>query len=230
MATNPDWIPQNHEALYEQATITQNYLSNEEERARMGFGADTLQAQWLDKEFTPKFTALATAYRDWLNPAKRTIVKTNKLYRVEKVFKAAYRQLYTGFLKNNPLVADSDLLAMGLPECKKGRTHAPVATEAPGCRVDSSKIGRLAFHFYSKGDHRRAKPAGQHGAELVWNICDAPPERWDELRHSTFHTRSPILLTFEHDQRGQAVYFALRWENTRGEKGPYCDIKRATIP
>jgi hypothetical protein len=230
MSGHKDWIPQNHDALYEQATLTLAYLSNAAERARMGFGADTLQGQWLDNEFTPKFTALATVYRDWLNPARRTIVKTNKLYLVEKAFKVAYRQLYTGFLKNNPLVANADLLAMGLPERNKGRTHAPVAAEAPGCSVDTSTIGRLKFHFYSKGDHRRAKPAGQHGVELVWDICDAEPTRWDELRHSTFHTRSPILLTFEHDQRGQAVFFALRWENTRGQKGPYCDIKRATIP
>ncbi|MDR2362267.1 MAG: hypothetical protein LBD91_06005 [Prevotellaceae bacterium] len=29
---------------------------------------------------------------------------------------------------------------------------------------------------------------------------------------------------------GKTVYFALRWENTRGEKGPWSDIMSATVP
>jgi hypothetical protein len=35
---------------------------------------------------------------------------------------------------------------------------------------------------------------------------------------------------FENDQRGKTVYFALRWENTRGEKGPWSAIQIAIIP
>jgi hypothetical protein len=39
------------------------------------------------------------------------------------------------------------------------------------------------------------------------------------MTHSAVNTHSPCTFIFEHDQRGKTVYFALRWENTRGEKG-----------
>jgi hypothetical protein len=55
-------------------------------------------------------------------------------------------------------------------------------------------------------------------AEIAWIISDVPPTKWEELIHSNFDTRSPFILSFENDQRGKTVYFALRWENTRGEK------------
>jgi hypothetical protein len=85
--------------------------------------------------------------------------------------------------------------------------------------------------FFEKSNgHKRGKPAGQHGAEIRWDILDAPPARWDELIHSDIDTSSPFTLWFEHDQRGKTVYFAARWENTRGKKGPWSDIFSAIIP
>jgi hypothetical protein len=39
-----------------------------------------------------------------------------------------------------------------------------------------------------------------------------------------------ILQRVGFPQRGKTVYFALRWENTRGEKGPWSEIMSAIIP
>jgi hypothetical protein len=32
------------------------------------------------------------------------------------------------------------------------------------------------------------------------------------------------------EDRGKKLYFALRWENTRGEKGPWSEIHSTIIP
>jgi hypothetical protein len=66
--------------------------------------------------------------------------------------------------------------------------------------------------------------------EIGWTQSDTPITRWDELTHSNVDTNSPFTLSFENDQRGKTVYFALRWENTRGEKGPWSGIASAIIP
>ncbi|MDR1864959.1 MAG: hypothetical protein LBR08_05235 [Bacteroidales bacterium] len=71
---------------------------------------------------------------------------------------------------------------------------------------------------------------GVRGAEIRWLISATPPVNWDDLRHSEFDTRSPFTMSFSGDQRGQTVYFALRWENNTGEKGPWCEIQSAIIP
>jgi hypothetical protein len=69
-----------------------------------------------------------------------------------------------------------------------------------------------------------------HGAEIGWGVLDEPPVNWSQLVHSSFDTASPFRLSFEGDQRGRRLYFALRWENTRGAKGPWSEIMDAVIP
>jgi hypothetical protein len=66
--------------------------------------------------------------------------------------------------------------------------------------------------------------------ELAWAILPAPTVDWKELIHSSFDTHTPLRLTFDGTERGKTVYFALRWENTRGEKGPWSEIMSAIIP
>jgi hypothetical protein len=50
------------------------------------------------------------------------------------------------------------------------------------------------------------------------------------LSYSEFNTKPPFTLSFHGEQRGKTVYFALRWENTTGEKGPWSEIENAIIP
>ncbi|MDR0754310.1 MAG: hypothetical protein LBF04_02865, partial [Prevotellaceae bacterium] len=70
-----------------------------------------------------------------------------------------------------------------------------------------------------------------HGAEIRWQVFDTQQEvHLDELINSSFDTNSPLTLEFNDRQRGKVLYFALRWENTRGEKGPFGPILNAIIP
>jgi hypothetical protein len=39
-----------------------------------------------------------------------------------------------------------------------------------------------------------------------------------------------MQLVFNGEQRGTTLYFAMRWENNRGEKGPWNDIINVIIP
>jgi hypothetical protein len=232
MSRIQDWLPRSPEALFNQASQTVNYLSIVANRVRMGLGDGTPQGEWFDADFTPKFDAFSSAWSNYRDPATRTKILITQLDEAEKVFNPAYRKLYTGFLKDSPLVTDDDLVAMGLPKRPSGERHpSPVAAKAPDCDTDTSVPGQVSFHYYEKeGGHKRAKPAGQHGVELAWTIGDTLPARWDELTHSSFDTRTPLTLPFENDQRGRTLYYALRWENTRGEKGTWSVIASVIIP
>jgi hypothetical protein len=232
METRTDWLPQGHEALQSEATQTYEFLSIPANRERLGFSPLTPYGRWFDLEFTTRYQTFSDAVDDWKNLAERTKLKTDTMNTAEKAFIPYYRQLYPGMLKGNPMVTDTDLEAMGLPKHSGGGgSDAPVATEPPGIDVDTSIIGRLGIHFFKKGHkHKKGKPAGQHGAEIRWMISDTPPARWNDLLHSDIDTHTPFTLEFENDQRGQTVYFALRWENTTGKKGPWSEIQRVIIP
>ncbi|MDR1053035.1 MAG: hypothetical protein LBL39_02575 [Planctomycetaceae bacterium] len=231
MPTSNDWLKHNHEELFDQATLTVTYLQDYMVRDRIGLGATTVQGQWYDTEFIPSYNGFQLAFSDWKDPSQRSPVKTQTLNDNESIFKPHYRKLYTGLLKESPLVTDEDLISMGLPSRSSGRTPSPVAKNFPGYEIDSSMIRRLGIHFFDLSKKAtRGKPDGQHGAEICWAILDTPPTDVSELTNSSFSTRSPLILDFKESQRGKTIYFCLRWENTRGEKGPWSEIYNTIIP
>jgi hypothetical protein len=48
--------------------------------------------------------------------------------------------------------------------------------------------------------------------------------------HSEFDTHSPYIFQFDLPDAGKRLYVCARWENTRGQKGPWSVIKNAIIP
>jgi hypothetical protein len=164
-------------------------------------------------------------------PATRTPVNVKSKNIAKKVLDKHIRKSVKEHLINNSLLTEDDLVLLGLPVHKTSHTPAPVAAEAPDFDIDSSLIRHLIIHFFERGsDHTKAKPAGQHGAEVCWAISDTPIVDVEDLIHSSFDTRTPLDLEFKGRDRGKAIYFALRWENTRGLKGPWSPIQNTVIP
>ncbi|MDR0422260.1 MAG: hypothetical protein LBH72_04530 [Proteiniphilum sp.] len=226
-----DWLSKSHEGLYTQTGLTFGYLLLTDNRERMGFGATSPEGQWLDGEVVPKWVSFKGAYDAWLDPAERSASKTLKLTEAEEAFVPFYRKLYAA-LKNGLFITDDDLIHMGFPARTSGPRHpAPVAKEAPDSDADTSVRGRVTVSFFDRGGkHKKGKPDGQHCVEIAWVLSDVPVSRWDGLTHSTVDTNSPLTLAFENDVRGKTMYYALRWENTRGEKGPWSEILNVVVP
>jgi hypothetical protein len=231
MAKRSDWLPTGHLALQGMAQLTFVYLSIPANRERLGFSPLTPYGRWFDLEFTTRYQTFSDAVDDWKIPAERTKAKTDTMLTAEKAFVPCYRQLYPGMLKGNPMVTDTDLDEMGLPRHSGGGGgHNP----PPNTRVAVSVLlpgpGCLEFHFHNEGSENKAKPAGVHGAEMMWEILEAPTTEWHDLTHSEFDTHTPLTLQFEGHNRGKTLYFAMRWENTTGEKGPWNTIQNVIIP
>jgi hypothetical protein len=232
MPSNQDWLPKNHEGLYDQSNLTFNYLMEPANRDRFGFTPSSPQGQWLDEKAMPLWARFSSAFTDWLDPAHRTPGKTVTLLDAEKAFKPVYREVYNGFLRDNPLVTGLDLTNMGLPQRSSGERHpTPVADESPECEIDTNVIRCLIIYFFARGHkHKKGKLTGQHGGEFLWAILDAPPTSISDLTNSSFDTHSPIKFTFDENQRGKTFYFVVRWENTTGQKGPWSAIYSVVIP
>jgi hypothetical protein len=220
-----DFLPKNDRSLLQWVVNFLAYLMTATAMLRFHFPQavyDRLAA--LRDEFAQKLDVAE-------NPATRTKLSIQAKNTVRKALKADVRQSVKEYLAYNHEVTDEDRDGLGIPVHKTTRTPAPVAKEAPEADIDTSVIGRLTISFFEKGNrHKKAKPAGQHCVEIAWILSDTPVTRWDELTHSNVDTNSPFTLAFENDQRGKTVYFALRWENTRGEKGPWSEIYNAIIP
>jgi hypothetical protein len=231
MATSTNWLPDNHEALYDQLAKTMGYLSNPTKLSKMGLDAPNLE-NWLANVFEPAVNEFNAAFENWKDEATRTKISMIVLQEAEKKLKPVYRQLYTGSLKNNPLVTNVDLESMGLPLRPDGHhpEPSPVPLDFPGVKFNTSMIRRMIVSFFVLGSLHKAKPKGVHGCEMLWGVFDIPVTKLEELTHSAFDTRSPYTFEFTDEQRGKHFCIALRWENTRGEKGPWSEIHTVIIP
>jgi hypothetical protein len=176
---------------------------------------------------------MITAYEDALtkagdpNRGKADVLVKNQ---TRDALKKETRKYVKGFLEYNPLVTDDDRERMGLPVHDPKPTPVSDPDTMPVATVKTPSPGVVECHFVDSKSGKKAKPAGVHGCEFRWIISYTAPTDWEQLIHSSFSTRTPIRISFEGNDRGKTIYFALRWENTRGVKGPWSEIANAIIP
>jgi hypothetical protein len=226
-----DWMPVSLEKKYELIVRAMIPYFNTK-RAAFGMGQDTPLGKWYDDEFTPQgYIPFTEAYADWVDLARRTPVAIARIRSVEKTSDPLFRQLYRA-LRNNPRVTNADLEAMGLPlHLPRHYRPAPVADTVPQFGIVPLTGCRIQINYYPQGTSRkRGKPKGQHGAEIRWAFSEEPVNDAEQLTNSVFSTASPAILAFTGHDSGRVLYVALRWENTRGEKGPWSNIASIFVP
>jgi hypothetical protein len=225
------WILRSHPAFNAQVQQMLTYVL--EYRNDIGFNATHPNGIWFDQQFKDTYTPYSTVFPKWRNPATRTIDVIVELERLE----AEVRKFYTGvrdLVTAAPYVTNAQLRLMGFPERSSGTyTPAGVAKMPPVVSVITRVVGRLGFSlgtYDSENKIRKHKPEGQHGAEIRWTLDSASGSDIDLFDRSDFTTKTEFFLTFRTPERGKTIYFAARWENRRGEKGPCTPIYSAIIP
>jgi hypothetical protein len=223
-----DWMPPSYEGIVNMAIVVVAFLTGIK-LASIGIAGEALA--WYNNEFLVRYHAFIAAYEDWKNPAERTKNKIATLILAEKLFVASFRALYTGYIKNNPLVTDVDLVDMGFPKHRQGPgTPSTPPTDFVEVEISLPGPAIVLIAYHVKGAAKRGKPKNCHGMEMKWVILDQTPTDWTQLVNSVFDTASPLTLTFDGTQRGKTLFFACRWENNIGQKGPWSEIFSVIIP
>lgn len=151
--------------------------------------------------------------------------------------KDAARDAYVGVirplvqvLQASPDVDDTERAALGITVPDRIPTPAVVPATRPVVKVDTSQRLRHEISFAdATTPTRTAKPAGVRGAQIWVKIGDPPPVDPSELTYLATDTRTPYLATFTGADGGKTAHYMLRWENTRGEPGPWSETASATI-
>ncbi|MDR0765703.1 MAG: hypothetical protein LBF09_02025, partial [Odoribacteraceae bacterium] len=212
MAREADWVKTKRLEFNQQIEQSVKYLLAPGNMERMGFGKGSAQEKWITDVFMPLDESYVEAFDAWANESTRTPLATFDVQQEERKVKAAYRQLYKGFLKDNPLVTNGDLQRMAMPERFDGpRQRAPVAEKHPASRADTSRMRVIRVHFGSESAHgiitRKRKPRGQHAAFLRWALSDKPVTRVEELVNQALDTKTPFEISFPDEDRGKFFYY-----------------------
>jgi hypothetical protein len=227
MSNRKDWLDVSHETLYDWINQTWAYLLLPGNMELMGIsGANRI---WVMNEFNVKRQKFVADFENWRNPSERTPVKNAALRDSEKEIRSAYRKLYMGLLKYSPSVTDADLIAMNFPSRIIKHTALNIFDLSIVANATSDSSGVVRIHFRDAGEPGKAKPKGVHCAEIVHALLPEPPGDWTELTVSSIALRSPLKLVFSDENRGKILYYAVRWENNRGEKGRWSEILSVRI-
>ena len=186
-----------------------------------------LDSTWISSILVPARTRWNASWLAYENPATRTPVitatKRDTRTEYEKIL-----MILVANLRSNTRVTNDDRRAMGIHIRDTKPTPAPVPTTYPILAIDTATARRLTINFRDSASSSAAKPKGVHGAEIKWLIADERPTV-EQLTNSTFDTRTPYTLVFTDEQRAKTVWICARWENTRGEKGPWGDMENAIV-
>ncbi|MDR1371902.1 MAG: hypothetical protein LBJ17_02075 [Dysgonamonadaceae bacterium] len=218
-----DYIPRKDSLFYVWVTSFFKALAAIYERIKFPF--DLLESLQITGE---EFRIL---YEKAESEETRTKISIFAKNECRKKFEKEVRHAVKEYLTSNHLVTNADRISLGIPIYKSERTPSPVAEDAPELLVDGTKLGKVSIHFYAVGSiMKKGKPEGQHGAEFGWMISETRPKHRDELPHSAFDTNSPFTIQFDDEMRGKTLWFVARWENTRGQKGPWSEMRDTIIP
>jgi hypothetical protein len=145
-----------------------------------------------------------------------------------------------------PPLLDADLVSLGLPIHDGTPTPVPPPTGFAEADISWPGVGTIELHCrpvagqppldlrsdYGYRIYYGVMPQGGASTEAATGVkreLMKVPTTGDELPHSRFVRRKKERLYFTGDS-GKTVYFCIRYENSKGDAGPWGPIFSAIIP
>jgi hypothetical protein len=126
-------------------------------------------------------------------------------------------------------MTDADRRAIGLPV----RDRRPAPTPQPKTRtemdIDFAEIAQHTLRVRDSESKNPGKPPRIIGFEIWRQVGKNTAPLFEEMHLVELAIRSPHTLEYASADRGKTVWYATRWVNTRGEKGPWSEIISAII-
>jgi hypothetical protein len=131
-----------------------------------------------------------------------------------------------------PPLTDADFVSLGL----KPKDTTPTAIEEPKGQADADIAypGKTQLELRIKHvDGTPLDPRSDYGCRVYHGVYapdETPPESGEDLRESLFSKRRKLMYSFGPKSSGKTAYFCIRYENSKGQKGPWGPIFSAIIP
>jgi hypothetical protein len=155
------------------------------------------------------------------------------------------------FIKNHyflsPPLNDVNFISLRLKP--KDSAHTPVPPPTDQAEADISRPGEhlVMLHLRAAATAKVDPHRSDYGFRIYWGILPAGgavientagtkrelvqvPVSGEELPHSRFTRRKKELFDFPQEDRGKTIYFCIRYENAKGESGPWGPIFSTIIP
>jgi len=132
-----------------------------------------------------------------------------------------------------PPLTDADLVSLDLTPKDTTPTTIPKPDVRPVGTVKIKSAG--AFEITIKPEKELSAPEKKacYGCKIVYELFEQgapPPTSEKQLTESRFVRKKKELFVFQPQDSGKKAYFAMRYENSKGEFGMWCPIFSVFIP
>jgi hypothetical protein len=156
---------------------------------------------------------------DWTNALAQDVSKAKKDEACD-MLKQTLRSFYAD--KEDSLFTEDDYAALNI-------APAPVPTTKPVVtKVDTERRPYEHTVHFTDEDGNTDMPAGMCGCQ-IWVKFGAPTKDPKELLHLNTSIKTPYRYSINESHAKEHAHYWLRWENTRGETGPWSDVVKAIV-
>jgi hypothetical protein len=236
--TRTDWLPHQREEQINLSQLWQTVITTAKATA---WSIPTAEVTALKTLTTAAETALAAN-----QPPVRSTLTAKQC---DVAFKALVDKLR--FFKNHyfliPPLTETDIVSLGLKPKDTKPTPIPPPTAQAEADVSYPGQHQLALHLHALADSPPDPHDSDYGYRIYYGILPPGgasveaatgekrelmkvPGTGKELPHSRFTRRTSLLFDFEQEDSGKTAYFSVRYENAKGEPGPWGPVFHAVIP
>jgi hypothetical protein len=170
-----------------------------------------------------------TAYSNTFNP--HTPVQTNAKNEARKTAEHAVRAFVNAYLRYHPAVTDDDRIAMSLHIPDTTKTTIPVP-DTRALITDLKPLGafRVEVRFQNEATpHTRAIPYGCNGCLLNFAVSAEKILDYELLKEDKLMTSNPWVLQLTPEAEAKFLSCAARWQNNKGELGPWSEVMHIAV-
>lgn len=180
--------------------------------------------------FVTDFGTDGTIDRKAVNPATRTKAGVAAL----KVAKAAMLGLIRPValaIINSATVTDEQKTTIGVTVKDKVKTVIAPPTTYPNITLLPAGSGLITLRYADNTTPTsKAKPSGVTGLQLFAATSATVITDAASIPFSEFITKQPMQLERDNSEKGKTLYVVGRWQNAKGESGPYGPIVSVIVP
>ena len=159
-------------------------------------------------------------------------VDTREKNDARRVLEKEARAFVQGYIAKNPMVTNSDKEKMGLPIYDTTPTSISEPLGQATASVEYLGGQLLQLHL----SHMVGTPSDEkanYGCKIYYDVfadSDPKPDSGEKLTRHTFTRRKKEVIKFTPADVKKTAYFCIRYENSKGQAGPWGPMVAALIP
>jgi hypothetical protein len=217
-----DWLPGVELKLVEVCEVWQAGLGNPQNVTAYGWKQTEVDETLIQID---GFLVARVAYKE-NNSSKNRLAKDD----AKENAKHAMRNFANTSIRYNPLMRPEEKLVYGIRPTDNTMTPHPEPTVRPDIVVENTHNRfEHKIRAFSSENGKETKPTGVHGVRYGWQIGGEKPASGENLPKTKFSRKANYIITHTEADKGKAVYYAVCYENSSGDEGPWSPVEEAMI-